>query len=690
MPASQPASFNLQEFTDNGQLLVGGRLYTYAYGTTVQKTAFTDPDATVPHTYTLDGSGGQYIALNARGELPAPLYLVDGHYDLSLKRADGSTVWTRQADGVENSILSMFVASIGASLIGFVQACVGAIIRKVQDKLRERITPEDFGAVGDGVADDTAALTLAFAWAMSHGGRLEGVSGSTYLVTSKISLNVNGHFSFDGNDCVIKNGISNAVAADPIFEITNVAVDEVYFGNFRVIGGGTNGHVVALMGNPPASGPQMITLHRISTAGTYGNGKDYTGAAMPAQLVYAHGGMTLKVLECISYQAGGIYFDSVLKVHISDTTVDSPITGRCIYMTDCNDVLIDGNCTIQGLVADLVEVVNCNLVTITGNRFKLGPKRYLYAHGSASVGISFTHNQIEVYTFTDNVVEITTAVKGVYVAYNSFKFIHAADPSFFTKGAIAIVDEPGGGYILSCPVVEGNSFIMSNAMTIAYLIKLSSLTNSVRAARVISNTLVLGAAGSTVTTGILLEGNIVGTSIEQNRVGAEPGNTMTTGILVGANCTGARLIENYYYGSVTTPVSDLGIRTTRIENGAFVDTTFAPTVAGSTAAGGGNYTSQTGFYSRNADLVRFDMHVVWNSHTGTGNMTFPLPFTCATRPQVVQVAVEGFAFAGVLRGFIPSGSNVLQLLSETSGASLAAVPMTASGDVFISGYVKTL
>ena len=102
MPASQPASFNLQEFTDVGQLLVGGRLYTYIYGTTAQKIAFTDPDGTVPHTYTPDGAGGQYIALNARGELPTPLYLGSGSYDIALKRADGSTVWTRKADGVDN------------------------------------------------------------------------------------------------------------------------------------------------------------------------------------------------------------------------------------------------------------------------------------------------------------------------------------------------------------------------------------------------------------------------------------------------------------------------------------------------------------------------------------------------------------------------------------------------------------
>ena len=48
MPSSQPALFNVQEFTDAGVTLAGGRLYTYAYGTTAFKAAYTDPEGSVP------------------------------------------------------------------------------------------------------------------------------------------------------------------------------------------------------------------------------------------------------------------------------------------------------------------------------------------------------------------------------------------------------------------------------------------------------------------------------------------------------------------------------------------------------------------------------------------------------------------------------------------------------------------
>lgn len=160
MSASQSGVFNLQQFTDLGAPLVGGRLYTYEYGTTTQKTAYTDHAGLVPHTYTSDGLGGQYIALNSRGELPAPLYLSGGSYDLALKTSAGATVWTRRADPVWD-IANDLSTSSGASLLGFIQSGYGAVARSAQDKMRESVSVEDFGAVCDGVTDDSASVQLA-------------------------------------------------------------------------------------------------------------------------------------------------------------------------------------------------------------------------------------------------------------------------------------------------------------------------------------------------------------------------------------------------------------------------------------------------------------------------------------------------------------------------------------------------
>jgi hypothetical protein len=146
--------------------MLGGRLYTYANGTTAQKTAYTDPAGAVPHTYTADGAGGQYIALNARGELPAPLYLAVGSYDIVLKRADGSTVWSRRADPIGDGAVAL-AAATGAALVGFNQP--GGTPRNVQQQfdmlyygIANVMDPQYAGGATPGaVVDSTAAIQAA-------------------------------------------------------------------------------------------------------------------------------------------------------------------------------------------------------------------------------------------------------------------------------------------------------------------------------------------------------------------------------------------------------------------------------------------------------------------------------------------------------------------------------------------------
>lgn len=55
------------------------------------------------------------------------------------------------------------VGSDGSALVGFIQSGEGAVVRTTQSKLRDTVSVKDFGAVGDGSTNDSAAITTAIA-----------------------------------------------------------------------------------------------------------------------------------------------------------------------------------------------------------------------------------------------------------------------------------------------------------------------------------------------------------------------------------------------------------------------------------------------------------------------------------------------------------------------------------------------
>jgi hypothetical protein len=71
----------------------------------------------------------------------------------------------------------------GMTTIGFLQSGTSAVLRTAQDKMRENISVKDFGAIGNGVADDTAAIQATINAAAS-----QGLGASVYFPTGQYRI----------------------------------------------------------------------------------------------------------------------------------------------------------------------------------------------------------------------------------------------------------------------------------------------------------------------------------------------------------------------------------------------------------------------------------------------------------------------------------------------------------------------
>lgn len=116
----------------------------------------------------LDGELRDDLASTATGKGDALVASDDG--------ASG-TLWS-----TVKGFIAYLRSSAGASIVGFIQAGTGAILRSLQSKMRDTVSVKDFGATGDGVTDDTAAIQAAIDALGSGGGTLRFPRGR-YLVT---------------------------------------------------------------------------------------------------------------------------------------------------------------------------------------------------------------------------------------------------------------------------------------------------------------------------------------------------------------------------------------------------------------------------------------------------------------------------------------------------------------------------
>jgi len=187
-----------QFFDSNGIPLAGGKLYTYEAGTTTLAETYTTSAGT-PGT-----ENANPIILDSAGRPVAQIWLPNAEtYKFVLTNSVDVPIWTKDnipgifADTILTAAsidLTGFKGQVGSvadladadgsDWIGYTPAGLGGVARSAQDRMRDSVSVKDFGAVGDGVTNDTVAIQDA----LSSGETGIYVPSGHYIITDVLPV----------------------------------------------------------------------------------------------------------------------------------------------------------------------------------------------------------------------------------------------------------------------------------------------------------------------------------------------------------------------------------------------------------------------------------------------------------------------------------------------------------------------
>jgi hypothetical protein len=349
-------------------------------------------------------------------------------------------------------------SSLGAAAVAYVPAGAGAVATNVQAKLRERVSVKDFGAVGDGVTDDTAAIQAA----------IDSVSQATDVTL------VNG-----GGAQTVGGGEVLFPPTDQGYKITsNINVTKK---KIRLIG------------------PAKLIL----SAGVTGFAFQYTGSN-------AHSGCVISGLDFIGGDVGVDIGDQAMPIPVGiyncmfvnqasagvrigqygyGTTICDSVFNNCNYgiwsYGQASDVLLVDHNVFQYSGSYDIYVQNNNTFRITNNDFVLNQK-------------SPVSSQANIYVDTT-----TSSETGGYSVISQNKF----GPEGRTGGNCIVFSGISGAVV--SVVIRNNTFHYFSQATTNYAIKVSN--KAMRGWTVADNSLVLCSIvdGSSVTTNAFTRDNLI-------------------------------------------------------------------------------------------------------------------------------------------------------------------------------------
>ena len=285
-------------------------------------------------TFTGTGSTTVYTLSSEPGSKANAAIYIDGVYQAKANYSvSGSTLTFTTAPPL-NSAIEIVIgdaipagAATTASAVSYTQGGAGAVTTNVQAKLRETVSVKDFGAVGDGVADDYTAIAACWTHCLANAVGMYFPSG-TYRV----------------NDLNFPMGRINGLAPSSLLDCKNVTI----FGDGRStilktvssagadvlqFNGAKNLHVKDL----------SITADLTGSAGAGSNCVSLTGGAdnITFENVYA---FNPDYVEKVAYLDGGKGFTiqmTSITPERGTITFTNCIADGCVYGFDINPTIDD-------------------------------------------------------------------------------------------------------------------------------------------------------------------------------------------------------------------------------------------------------------------------------------------------------------------------------------------------------------
>ena len=560
--------------------------------------------------------------------------------------------------------------------IPYLPAGTGAVATTVQSKLRETVSVKDFGAVGDGVTDDTAAIQAAFTYINSLGGGCVVVPAGNFKCSSSVTIPKN----------TVLSGLSRATS-----KLTYTGTGD-FLKSTSAINSSTAANIQVRSLSIVCSNASNTGGGFVDLCGTFVDVFDCYITGFKHQVIFDQTEIaTIDKCWLIANIAGGSniwlvngpdrvvgvlpYFTNRITITRNELNAAATATANIIDDGGINHSIRDNNFN-AGLIG--LRAAGVSALVVSGNESEAHGDCDIYLADTTNSGTSVTPCKAPDICGNTLVSIVTANVKVQNCVGGSIR------SNEFGQATAGISLLSGAFNRASGIIIEGNTKLVNGTYRTAGVF-VDGFSGPI-AAQVIRQgacTYVAasqGAGGTFTVTPATMEFIYPGTKLFAANDNGTLSELITVTSVTGTTFTAV------FSSAKSANYTLVGVGVSAPTSG-----TFTPVVVGTGTAGTGTYTTQQGFYTRVGNCVYFTINLVWTAHTGTTNMYVSgLPFTpisSVTSPVACYPTNIALTAGNYMVGYVYPGSKQvwpLQVATGTTGLNL--VPMDTAGELNFSGH----